>query len=112
MTAIDELEVRLNGHLIPDDAIGRTASSDLATTVDSFREKNGRHIPCTAQGGRIEFRKDAVNPTPAFSTRWFALSDSLVEYGDNCLSVTLTDSDPKAESAIVIDEVEVFVEPR
>jgi len=113
MTEHDELEVRLNGHLIADDAIGRTASSDRVTTVDSAREKNGKSIPCTALGGRIEFRKDAENPALAFSTRWFVLSASLVEYGDNCLSVMLAGSDSEARSSsIVIDEVEVFVEPR
>ena len=113
MTENDELEVRLNGHLIPDDRIGRTASSDRTTTVDSTREKDGRNIQCTAQGGRIEFRKDPENPAPSFSTRWFALSPSIVAYGDNHLSVTLTRSDPEAgSSTIVIDEVEVFVEPR
>jgi len=81
--------------------------------VDSAREHDGRRIPCTAQGGWIDFRADIENPAPAFSTRWFALSDSIVEYGDNRLSVTLTRSDPEATSpTIVIDEVEVYVEPR
>ena len=113
MTERDELDVRLNGHAIPDDAIGRTASSDRTTTVDSAREHDDRRIPCAAQGGWIDFRADADNPAPAFSTRWFALSDAIVEYGDNLLSVTLTRSDPEAASSeIVIDEVEVYVEPR
>ncbi|MCE2434641.1 MAG: hypothetical protein J4F29_17215, partial [Candidatus Latescibacteria bacterium] len=101
----------LNGHAIPDEAIGRTASSDRVTTVDSTREQHGRNIPCTAQGGRIEFRTLAEKPV--FSTRWFALLDPLLEQGDNRLSITLTKSDPEAASpTIVIDEVEVFVEPR
>jgi hypothetical protein len=113
MTGSDELEVRLNGHVIPDNRVGRTASSDRATTVDSAREKDGRRIPCTAQGGRIDFRRNAENPAPASSARWFALSASIVESGDNRLSVTLTKSDPEASSpTIVIDEVEVYVEPR
>lgn len=111
LTAGDELDVRLNGHAIPDEAIGRTASSDRVTTVDSTREQHGRNIPCTAQGGRIEFRTLAEKPV--FSTRWFALLDPLLEQGDNRLSITLTKSDPEAASpTIVIDEVEVFVEPR
>ena len=108
---MDELNVRLNDHAIPDEAIGRTASSDRVTTVDSTREKDGRNIPCTAQGGRIEFR--ALSEKPVFSTRWFALSDPLVERGNNYLSITLTKSDPEAASStIVIGEVEIFVEPR
>ena len=111
LTAYDELDVSLNGHTIPDEAIGRTASSDRITTVDSTRKKDGRNIPCTAQGGRIEFRTLAEKP--AFSTRWFALSSPLVEHGNNCLSITLTKSDPEAAPpTIVIDEVEIFVEPR
>ena len=36
-----------------------------------------------------------------------------VEYGDNRLSITLTGNDPEAKSpTMVIDEVEVYVEPR
>ena len=65
LTGIDELDVRLNNHTIPDEAIGRTASSDRVTTVDSTREQDGRNIPCTAQGGRIEFR--ALEEKPTFS---------------------------------------------
>ena len=113
MTGRDELEVSLNGHEVPDDTIGRTASSDCATTVDSTREKDGRRIPCAAQGGWIDFRANAENPAPAFSTRWFALSASIIEYGDNRLSITLTRSDPEARSStVVIDEVEIYIEPR
>jgi len=113
MTEKDELEVALNGHPLPDDAIGRTASSDRATTVDSTREKGDRQIPCIAQGGWIDLRGKAEDQAPAFSTRWFALSPSIVEYGDNRLSITLTGSDPEAGSpAIAIDEVEVHVAPR
>lgn len=40
-------------------------------------------------------------------------SASIVEYGDNRLSIALKESDPEAHSpTIVIDEVEVYVEPR
>jgi hypothetical protein len=111
MTELDELDVRLNGHAIADQAIGRTASSDRETTVDSTRERDGTSIPCTAQGGRIEFRRNA-DPAP-FSTRWLALSGAHTVLGDNVLSFALTKGDPGARSTIVvIDEVEVFVEPR
>jgi len=44
--------------------------------------------------------------------RWFPLDSSMVEYGQNTLSVTLKKSDPKATAPIVIDEVEVWVKPR
>ena len=66
MTGSDELEVRLNGHMIPDDRVGRTASSDRATTVDSARDKDGRNIPCTAQGGRIDFLQSSTGQNRFF----------------------------------------------
>ena len=108
LTGGDELDVRLNGHAIPDEAIGRTASSDRVTTVDSTREKMAETYPVLLRAGGSNF---AHSQKTRFSTRWFALSDPLVEHGDNCLSITLTKSDA-ASPTIVIDEVEVFVEPR
>jgi hypothetical protein len=113
MTEDDELEVRLNGQLITDDSINRTASSDRATTVDSTRRLAGRMVPCIAEGGRIDFRANAENPPPAFATRWFSLAPDMLLSGQNCLSITLVENDPDADSpAIVIDEVEIYVEPR
>ena len=113
MTEQDELVVCLNGHVIADTNIGRTTSSDQEMTLVSARERGGRSIPCKVEGGRIDFRATAENPTPAFSTRWFSLAAAMVEYGENCLSIELSKSDAAAiSSTIVIDEVEVYIEPR
>ena len=114
LTENDALEVRLNGYVVPDDAIGRTASTDAPPVdgdhIDYVREADGRKFPCLPEAGWIDFRRD---PGPAFSTRWFSLSFSIAAYGENRLSVTLLKSDPGARQAIVvIDELEVVVEPR
>ena len=112
LTENDELEVRLNGKTVPEEAIGRTASTNHSCPVGTRREHDGRRIPCLHEGGRVDFRATPENPPPAFSTRWFALRDGMLERGDNCLSVTLAASDPEADGAeIVVDEVEVYVEP-
>ena len=112
LTAQDELAICFNGHMIPPKSISRTASYDQAPTLVSTREQDGRNVPYKAQGGRIDFRATAEHPTPAFSTRWFALSAALVTQGNNYLSITLEKNDATAQSStIVIDEVEVYVEP-
>ena len=113
MTENDELEVRLNGSVIPDDAIRRCGNS-RALPIDGayLREHNGKQITCNPEAGWIDARETAENPGPMFSTRWFSLSPSVTQYGENCLSVTLLKSDPQTEEQpIVIDELEIYVEP-
>ena len=113
LTEGDELEVRLNGRTVPEEAIGRTASTHRSRPVGTRREEDDRAIPCLNEAGRIDFRASRDNPPPPFATRWFALSTDMLERGDNCLAVALTRGDPEAGAeAIVVDEVEVYVEPR
>ena len=74
------------------------------------REEGERKIPCFPERGRYDFRPA---PVPAFSTRWFALTAATTVCGQNTLSLTLSHSDPGAGGeAVVIDEVEVWVDPR
>ena len=105
----DELEVRLNDHLIADSAIGRTLQTsphpDWAH-MRRAREQTFKNIP---EQGRIDFRKEAE---PSFSTRWFDLSSTLVRWGENVLSIALVKSDPQATGQIVIDELESWVQPK
>jgi len=101
-------------HLIPADAIRRTAATDAPPVrgdcLDYVRKAGGRRFPCIPEQGWFDFRED---PGPAFSTRWFSLSSSITAYGENCLSVTLLESDPGARQPnIIIDELEAWVEPR
>lgn len=112
LSEADELEIRLNGQLIPAQAIGRTAQSDAqAVGGEYFREADGVQIPCEPERGRLDLRAE---PGPAYSTRWFILAEEWVEYGQNVLTVKLVESAPGAEQCmvIVIDELEVWVEPR
>ncbi len=44
-------------------------------------------------------------------TRWFALSPDAPAFGDNHLTITLVTSDPNASGDLILDEVEVFVQP-
>ena len=113
LTANDELDLRVNGQAVPEPKVGRTAATGSSTTMDSRREAGDTRMPCIAEGGRIDFRYTSENPPPSYSTRWFVLAPGMLEQGDNVLSVTLTGSDPGAASAeIVIDELEIYVEPK
>lgn len=108
----DELEVALNGHPIPAAAITRTRPSDAPSPGGMIweREEGERKIPCFPERGRYDFRPA---PVPAFSTRWFAVTAATTVCGQNTLSLTLSHSDPGAGGeAVVIDEVEVWVDPR
>lgn len=107
LTANDELEVVLNGHTIPGDRIGRTAGSD---TEGHVRASENGGVMCHPERGRIDLRGDAM---PPFSTRWFSLSPSTVVFGQNCLTLTLTQSDSTAsDGQIVVDELEIWVHPK
>ena len=111
LTQDDELEIRLNGHLVADESIDRTAESDADPPGgEGDRQAGGAAIPCLAEQGWFDFRPE---PGPVFSTRWFALAAAMLEQGVNRLTVKLTHSDPGArQGTIVIDEVEVWVEPK
>ena len=55
-------------------------------------------------------------PDPKFlrpfpDIRWFPVPPATMAWGENRLSITLTDADPEAPGEVVIDEVEVWVEP-
>lgn len=111
LTHNDRIEVRLNGHVIENDEIGRTAESDARPTPtgEYHRLANGSTVPSLPEAGWFDGRP---NPTPVFSTRWFRLRQDRMLQGHNWLTVGLVESDPDARSdSIVIDEVEVFVEP-
>ena len=110
LTEDDELEVRLNGHLVSSSAISRTRQSDAPVGEwDHVRETAGRRMKCIPEQGRIDFREEREAP---LSTRWFRPEPSAAVRGENRLSVRLTDSAPGSSGTIVIDELEVWVYPR
>ncbi|HAB12968.1 MAG TPA: hypothetical protein DCE47_14885 [Planctomycetaceae bacterium] len=115
LTANDRVAVTLNGHAVADAAIGRTASGGTSLAQRKF-SNDGRTYQLAPEEGRIEFRRASkgalINrPDPVFSTRWFDLKGLPIQRGINRLAITLTGSDPMANSSIVIDEVEVWVQP-
>ena len=57
-------------------------------------------------------RADARARDQCPDTRWFPLPTKAPSYGDNQLSITLTEADAQAGGDLIIDEVEVFVQPR
>ncbi len=106
----DGVEIRLNGHLIPPASVWQTRESDAPPSDWLHTRKSGqRMVKCIPEQARIDFRPQEE---PAFSTRWFSLKPSLVEYGQNVIQFTLTSSDPQADSNITIDEIEVLVQPQ
>ena len=110
MTEDDELEVRLNGGVIPPGILGRTRESDSpANEWHHTREARGTMVKCIPEQGRIDFRTEPELP---FSTRWFRVKPADLVRGENVLEVTLVKSDSHASGRIVIDEVEVYVQPR
>jgi len=44
--------------------------------------------------------------------RWYPVPAAAMAYGENELSITLTSGDPEASGEIVIDEVEIWVQPK
>jgi hypothetical protein len=109
LTDDDELAVRVNGHLVPDSAIGRTRASGAPVDWAHVHTVEGRSVKSIPEQGRIDFRKERE---PSFSTRWFELRGLPVNWGENVLSVNLVKSDPTASGEIIIDEIEIFVEPK
>lgn len=115
MMANDELTVTLNGHRVDTEAIGRTAAKGTPRNQQSL-QRDGKAYRVAPEQGRVEFRKASEGPPvsrpdPVFSTRWFDLRDLPVKQGVNRLSIMLTSSDPSVKEPIVIDEVEVWVQP-
>ena len=115
MTANDELAVVLNDHAVDDAAIGRTAAKNAPRDQWSLK-RNGKTYRMIPERGRVEFRTAsegyAINrPDPTSSIRWFDLRGLPIERGVNRLAVTLSRSDPQVEESIVIDEVEIWVQP-
>ena len=115
----DELEVRFNGKTIPDRDIGRTKRSDVSPDhwKDPWISEDGRRWACTPEA-RVDFTQvtaimGSLEPRySSFSSRWFALDPSLLQRGRNVLSVKLVAGDPQVSNDIVIDEFEVWVQPR
>jgi len=108
MTDDDELAVKMNGHRVPDAAIGRTRASKAPVDWAHVHTVEGRSVKTIPEQGRIDFRKQ---PEPSFSTRWFELKGLPLQWGENVFSVDLVKGDPQGSSQIVIDEIEIFVEP-
>ena len=126
MTHEDQLKIEFNDHLIDDDIIGRTRISNYTPPEQSqtgvllsrssphsaHREYKGRLIACVPELGRFSNPQDPrVKDIPPHSTVWFPLDPSMIVYGKNRLSITLTRSDPQAREPIVIEEVELWVQP-
>ena len=44
--------------------------------------------------------------------RWYPVPPTAMTFGENQLSITLTSGDPEASGEIVIDELEIWVQPK
>lgn len=80
---------------------GLTAEDDLEVKLNDMALTPGPF-------GRPDARAHEQCP----GTRWFELCSDAVTSGENQLQLTLTEANPEASEAIVIDEVEIYVQPR
>lgn len=95
MVENDRLEIYLNGHLIPDEAIGCILPSDAQpTSKEDLTEKKAKSAYRVFLSGAGTIFALSMVQRP--STRWFALRDAMVVYGQNALSIVLVESDAKA----------------
>ena len=83
LTGRDELEVRLNGTPLAPGPMGKAAG----------------------WGGDWAIRKYP-------EVRWFLVPPGTVTWGENELGITVVCGDPQVSGQIVIDEVELFVQPK
>ena len=83
LTGRDELEVRLNGTPLAPGPMGKAAG----------------------WGGDWAIRKYP-------EVRWFLVPPGTVTWGENDLGITVVCGDPQVSGQIVIDEVELFVQPK
>ncbi|MBI4677246.1 MAG: family 10 glycosylhydrolase [Elusimicrobia bacterium] len=109
LTEDDDLAVRLNGRLVPDAAIRRTRAIGSPEDWTHVRRARGRALKTVPELGRVDLSRQ---PEPSFSTRWFELDRGSLRRGENVLQVELDRGDPRAADPIVIDELEVWVEPK
>ena len=109
LTENDQLQITLNGKEIASAPVGRTRTSTAPVEWDHVRRSGDKLIKCIPEQGRISF-PGATDPS--FSTRWFSLSAEQVREGENCLSLTLGEGDPDSSENIVVDEIEIWVQPR
>ena len=105
----DELEVTFNGRPIADRDIERSRRSDahVDTLVHPRVATDGRRWRCNR-----EIRPDHSPDDPPSSARWFRLDPSWIVEGGNTLSVRLLEGDPQCAGEIVIDEFEIWVQPK
>lgn len=92
LTERDELAVALNGVPLADGPLGRA-------------DTRSRERPA----GPVN---PAVPVRPVFpDTRWFVLPAGAPAHGENDLAITLDQADPQRSSPVIIDEVEVWIQP-
>ena len=99
LSLADTLAVSLNGRPVPDRGLRRR---DDEVRID-LRPSEVPPGP-DAEASRADTRP--------FVTYWFPLTADLTVRGENSLDLRLERSDPAAQEAAVVEEVEVYVVPR
>ncbi len=92
LTERDELAVALNGMPLADGPLGRA-------------DTRAREGPAGPPNPAVPARP--VCP----DTRWFVLPADAPAHGENNLAITLDAADPQRSSPVIIDEVEIWVQP-
>ena len=96
MDRVGEVTLRLSGNL--------TQNDKLETQLNGVPLSAGRkpdQWPDSPPGS-------SVDPQ---TIRWLPVPSTAIAYGKNRLNITLTRSDPQVTGQLVIDEVQVWVQP-
>ena len=114
LTEHDELEVLLNGTLLPEGPLGNAdwrTRERFTMPVIATNDPPGlvtRSGPPRGKGTGNEDRQ----PRSLMDRRWFVLPKEAPLFGENTLTITLIDDGSKSTGEVVIDEVEIWVQPK
>ena len=107
LTERDELAVSLNGNLLAEGPFGNAdwrKRARFSSPVIAVNDPPG--LQDRTGGPRSAAARSVVN------LRWFSLPPDAPAWGRNTLDITLTDPDLQSSGALILDEVEIWVQPK
>ena len=107
LTERDELAVSLNGNLLAEGPFGNA----------DWRKRERFSSPVIAVNDPPGLQDRVGTPRSAaarsvVNQRWFSLPPDAPAWGHNTLDITLADPDLQSSGALILDEVEIWVQPK